>query len=634
MGDPALGARVQDVVGSLRTFTDYLITEVVDQQPARMRDFLYATTLVDRVNPALARVLSGAPDAGQMLRQAEQQGLFVAALDGRDEWYRYHHLFAEALRHELRVRSPEAADAIHGRAAAWFEARGEAASALEHWLAAGRPEEALRLVIDVGFALSDRGQASTVERIARRIPPTALGDDPARQLDYGMLCYLFEPESFLAWVGQATQTLAALDDPDHDLVTQCLTARSLADHCLGDWDEAFDHAVDAVRRGAAGPGRPVSYGERARLQVIRAAGWLDRPEEADAAFHAYVDDPRMPDAPRLMVAPAAWALAAVLAGRIDDADRCAHQAAAAGAARGYRNLQSVQEMALTRAMVAHERGDAETAVTLIDAIRDAPVQPNFSLSAVAEIELAMVRLEQGRPDDASDALDAARRVRAAGELGRGVIGRWDAARSALCLADGDLAGARRAAERMPDGVWRDVAVARTLLAEGRSVEADDVLRPLSPVTPRQQVVVGLLGALASVDRSPAAARQHTVAAVERASAVGMYRTVVTAGPGVAALIETARWAAPAAWSERVATALALGSNPPRGPISRLVEQPTTRERDTARYLASRLTIPEMARELGVSPNTLKSHLRGLYRKLGVTSRDEAVTVAREVGLLR
>ena len=173
MGDPACGVRVQDVVGSLRTFTDYLITEVVDQQPARMRDFLYATALVDRVNPALARVLSGAPDAGQMLRQAEQQGLFVTALDGRDEWYRYHHLFAEALRHELRVRSPEAADAIHGRAAAWFEARGEAASVLEHWLAAGRPEEALRLVIDVGFALSDRGQAQ--HRRTHRPPDPADG---------------------------------------------------------------------------------------------------------------------------------------------------------------------------------------------------------------------------------------------------------------------------------------------------------------------------------------------------------------------------------------------------------------------------------------------------------------------------
>ena len=323
MGDPALGSRVQDVVGSLRTFTDYLITEVVDQQPASMRDFLYATSLVDQVNPALARVLSGAPDAGRMLRRAEQQGLFVAALDGRDEWYRYHHLFAEALRHELRVRSPERAVAIHRRAAAWFEARGEAARALEHWLAAGRPEEALRLGIDVGFALSDRGQAGTVERIARRIPPTALGDDPARQLDYGMLCYLFEPESFLAWVGQATQTLAALDDPDHDLVTQCLTARSLADHCLGDWDEAFDHAVDAVRR------EPPARADRSSCTRARQApghpgrGWLDRPEEADAAFRAYVDDPRMPDAPRLMVAPAAWALAAVLAGRIDDAYLCA-----------------------------------------------------------------------------------------------------------------------------------------------------------------------------------------------------------------------------------------------------------------------------------------------------------------------
>lgn len=74
--------------------------------------------------------------------------------------------------------------------------------------------------------------------------------------------------------------------------------------------------------------------------------------------------------------------------------------------------------------------------------------------------------------------------------------------------------------------------------------------------------------------------------------------------------------------------------PTVGRVPRLVEQPTARERDAVRFLSSRLTIPEIARELGVSPNTLKTHLRGLYRKLDVTSREEAVIVARELGILR
>ena len=145
LGERSAGTRLEDIFGSLRPFTDYLITEVVDNQRQRMRDFLYATSVVDRVNPSLAGALSGDADADLLLREAAQQGLFLMALDGRDDWYRYHHLFAEALRHEMKIRFPQAASDANSAAARWFEDHGDAATALEHWLAAGRPEEALRL---------------------------------------------------------------------------------------------------------------------------------------------------------------------------------------------------------------------------------------------------------------------------------------------------------------------------------------------------------------------------------------------------------------------------------------------------------------------------------------------------------
>ena len=110
--------------------------------------------------------------------------------------------------------------------------------------------------------------------------------------------------------------------------------------------------------------------------------------------------------------------------------------------------------------------------------------------------------------------------------------------------------------------------------------------------------------------------------------------MLTAAPGVADLIEKASWAAPATWVEHARSAVAARALAPTvGRIDRLVEQPTARERDAARLLPSRLTVPEIARELGISTNTLKTHLKGLYRKLGVTSRGEAVVVARELGVV-
>ena len=209
----------------------------------------------------------------------------------------------------------------------------------------------------------------------------------------------------------------------------------------------------------------------------------------------------------MLVAPAAWALAAALGGRIDEADHWARPVAAAGD-RGFHNMFSTQDLLLTHAMVARERGDGDAAVDVDRAAAaTSSSKPNFALRAVAEVELALVRLDQGRLDDAGDALDAALRVRSGGPLGPLVVGRVDAARSAVCVADGDVVGARRAAERMPDGLWREVALARALLAGGEAGARRAALRALAPTTPRQHVVVEMLRALAVARPRPDAARR-------------------------------------------------------------------------------------------------------------------------------
>ena len=297
----------------------------------------------------------------------------------------------------------------------WFEVHGETATALEHWLAAGRPEDALRLAVDVGFALVDRGQAVTIEAIARRIPPSVPAADPARQLAYGLLHMVFEPETFLGWVGHATATIEALAEPDDGLLTQYLTVRSMADISTGAWDDAFDHATRALTQAHVS-GDAAGYGRRARLQVIRAAGWLERLADAEHSFTACIDDPRTPEPLRAMVAPAAWALAAAIGGRIDDADHWSHRAAAA-ADLGYHSMFSTQDLLLASAMIARERGDDGAAADALEQLCGLEVKPNFSLHAIALVELAEVRLDQGRVDDAADALDAALHVRVGKTLG-------------------------------------------------------------------------------------------------------------------------------------------------------------------------------------------------------------------------
>lgn len=636
----AVDSQLEGMTGDLRPFSDYLIAEVVDRQPPETRDFLFATAVADRINPSLAAALSGVPSSGRALRNAADQGLFLNALDGDGEWYRYHQVFAEVLRHHLRVRDPEAWTATHSAAAQWFEDHGDIATALEHWLSAGRPAEALRLALDVGFGLVDRGNADAVEAIVRRIPLSAVGDDPARQLDYGLLHLTFDPETFLTWTTHAGESIARLDEPDVNLVTQHHAVRAVAAIAVGAWDAALVHATAAAdttggQERSTAQRRSIDHAQRAQLQVIRAAGWLEHLSDAETAFHRCRRDPRVPDALRATLAPSAWALAAALAGRIDVADHWRQRADEAADASGFHHEFAHAERLLARAMVERERGDSGAAIRTLDELHAIDVRSYFSLRSAAEVERALVGMEQRRLDAAADALDAALNVRPAGPVDRLVVARVDLVRSSWHLETGDIEGARRAAGRMPPGVWQDVAHARACLTDGAYRDAERMLRDVAPMTPRQFATVEMLRALALADRAPDAARDHVVGALDEAMNAGLSHTVLACGAGVGELIERASWVVPAQWIEHAHVVLANGAaGRVNGHVAGLVDQPTVRERDVLRFLPGRLTVPEIARELGVSPNTLKTHLKGLYRKLGVTSRDDAVTVARDLGLVR
>ncbi len=160
LGDNPGPDRLSQIAGSNRTFADYISSEVVDVASDDMRRFLFTTSVLDRVSPSLANAVSGLVDAGQMLRDAQQRGLFIVALDEHGEWYRYHALFAEAIQVEARSRAPQLVNFAHEAAAKWFEGHEDLVMALDHWFAADRPDEALRIACR--HHLVD-GQGSTEE---------------------------------------------------------------------------------------------------------------------------------------------------------------------------------------------------------------------------------------------------------------------------------------------------------------------------------------------------------------------------------------------------------------------------------------------------------------------------------------
>ncbi|HEY5874890.1 MAG TPA: LuxR C-terminal-related transcriptional regulator [Ilumatobacteraceae bacterium] len=632
LGDSSGPDRLLQIAGSNRTFSDYIVSEVVDVVSDDMRRFLFTTSVLDRVSPSLAKAVSGLDDAGQLLRDAQQRGLFIVALDEHGEWYRYNALFAEAIQAEAQSRSPELVQLANEAAAKWFEGRDDFVVALDHWFAADRPDEALRIAASGFVQLLDTGQMKGIERIVSLIPASLVGNDAHRQLDYALLHLVIDAETMRWWADQAATTIASLAAPDDELVRRHQAVRANCDLLAGEWENAAVHAAAAIDPRGVGEGDSEVV-RRTGLQLLRAKGWMDEPDPAEQIFRTYLHHQSSVPAVRRFVAPCAWALAAATCGRILEADRWSSKAAATDHQFG-NSLTAYQDLLLARAVISRERFDNAAARCSIEKLRVLPSMSTDSLRVLAEVEVALGFISEERPAEAAHTLDDV--VLMMAEISRGPLihDAVDRAWTELHLATGDIARARQSAQRMRVGLWRDATLAKVLLADGASEQAAEILDSLSPTSPRQRVTVGLMHAIALADHDQASSLAMAAAALTIASNEGMLQTVVGVGHGVADLVESASWVVPDDWMQAIRRRLAKGRNGVvTGRVSGLYEQPTERERAVARYLASRLTAPEIARELGISTNTLKTHVTALYRKLDVNSRSAAVDKARDVGIL-
>jgi LuxR family maltose regulon positive regulatory protein len=172
-GHPDPERFVAEFSGSDRTVAEYLIAEMLDRQPPDVQDLLLRTCLLDRVNGELGDLLTGRPGSEPILLDLEDANAFVVSLNPGRVWFRYHHLFADLLRLELRRTLPAEIPALHRRAAGWFTQHGQVAEAIRHTQAAGDWADAARLLADHSFSLTLDGQAQTIQALVRAFPPGA-----------------------------------------------------------------------------------------------------------------------------------------------------------------------------------------------------------------------------------------------------------------------------------------------------------------------------------------------------------------------------------------------------------------------------------------------------------------------------
>jgi LuxR family maltose regulon positive regulatory protein len=158
--DPA--AFVADFGGATRLVVDYLTEVVLDQQSDELRNFLMETSVLEGLCGSLCDAVTGRTDSAGVLAQLEHENLFLVAVDDRREWFRYHHLFAQALNEELGRRYSERRPEFHRRAGAWFEARGDIGQAINHAFAGGDLDTAATLVAAHWFAFLNLGRLATI----------------------------------------------------------------------------------------------------------------------------------------------------------------------------------------------------------------------------------------------------------------------------------------------------------------------------------------------------------------------------------------------------------------------------------------------------------------------------------------
>lgn len=501
-------AFIKTFAGDNRHIVDYLMAEVLDGQPADLRSFLLHTSVLGRLSGALCDAVLHTSGSASVLQKIERENLFVVPLDTSRHWYRYHQLFAELLRTELRRTEPDLVAELHRRAATWFEAEGLVDEAVRHLLAAGDIARSVELIAADWADEFSGGGVSTISGYLDLLPEETVLRDPRLSVARAWIALsVGQLDDAAEWI-EAAETRSASNTAEGQAISsQVVLLRAIHSFKTVDVAAALETAARAIT---------LDFGEaplgqsRAYCIYGSALYFSDNMSEAQAAFQRAVQlAEKVGDRRARIYALGYLALISAERGQLADAERQIREASG-----GSQNLADAQHfvdgaVSLAAAQVLHQRGD--------------------TTAAAAAADMAVMSARQG-------------------------------------------------------GAILEVAKAQSVRAE--------ILEKLGDQRAAQAILeeVGTL-----VRDCPDAGIVSTLlASAERST-------------GVAADSRNQRRA--------------------------LCDELTPKELEVLRLLATRLSRREIGERLYVSLNTVKTHQRAVYRKLGVEHRGAAVSRARELGLL-
>jgi LuxR family maltose regulon positive regulatory protein len=672
-----------DVDQFVRAFTgsnvfvlDYLMEEVLERQTPETQRFLLWTSILDRLSGPLCDAVTagnggqarGAPEEApsltgqEMLELLERSNLFIVRLDDERHWYRYHRLFADLLRHRLHQVYQDLPPILHRRASEWHENEGLMAMAVDHALAGGGFERAARLIEASADETFMRAEFTTMRRWIEELPEDMLQSGPLLCVYYGLALLLVGGK-----LEEVKACIADAGDGDNSGAFEGEVAAVRA--ILATMEGEVQDSLDLSRRAMEllSPERTALSGfmERNLGVVYMLSGNLEAAR--DVFEKSATLGEKSGDFTSLVVGQEKLGTARRMQGRLRESKALYEQAiASATDSRGRRN-PVVTKAVLGLADILREWNDLDGAEALLEEGIQLAHQLSEFLAMACYLVLFRVRQARGDLEGAAELLDESQRMAAEWDLSemddivvgasqtRIWLARGEFEKVRQWMKAGDLSGAAAAAELDKPEETRSLdymrqveytALGRAYLVQGQTDQALQVLEPLSRATERQGWGLLLIEALVLQALALRAQGEtgQALEVLERALSFGepegFVRTFVDEGEPMAELLReaAARGMAP----EYVNKLLAAFEVAEHGPLEDIVtpsraqpipETLSDRELEVLRLLNTSLSSTEIADELVVSVNTVRTHIRNIYGKLGVHSRYEAVARARELNLI-
>jgi len=679
-GHPDTSRFIQSFTGSHRFVLDYLVEEVLQRQPEHIRSFLLQTSILDRLSGPLCDAVTGQKDGRGILETLERGNLFIVPLDDQRQWYRYHHLFTEVLLAHALEEQPGQIPLLHKRASAWYEQNNLPAEAIRHALAARDFERAAGLIEKTYPAMDTSFQSAAWLGWVRKLPDEVVRARPVLSVDYARaLADSGEFEASKSWLQDAEQRLEGLaegmvvaDEAQfRTLPAMIALARSYHAQVQGDIggtvkyaelalelspeEDHYSHAMAAVTLGMAYWTRGDLDGAQRALSV-----WINYCQKVGNIIFA--------------IASGGYLAGIIVAqGRLREAERTYKQSIQLASTHDQSVRHVTANLYLGLGLLYHEQGDQQSAAQHLHKSGELGEQTAL-IDWPYRWRLAQARLKEAEGDleTALDLLDEARRLYV-----RNPVPDFypiDALKARVYLRQGRLsealAWARERGLSVNDnlsylGEFEHITLARVLIAQykndpvaGSIHEAIDLLERLLQAAEagrRMGSVIEILVVQALALQAQGNVSQ-ALASMERALALaepeGYVRIFVDEGEPMRLLIEKqsrgqdktflgyvdkllAAFARPTAIPQPKTLAPALRSGASAGVNnlqSILIEPLSERELEVLRLLGTELSGPEIARELIVSLNTLRTHTKNIFNKLGVNNRRAAVRRAEELDL--